>query len=84
VSANTDAAPAGANIGFTVFVDGVVAADFVVPTNASGFASSALAASPDDNLFAASGGAPALVRTRTPSGSTTHGAVLRQTSKSRS
>jgi hypothetical protein len=78
VSANIDAAPAGSHILFTVLQDGIQLSEFVVPTNARGFASSASAAPPNDNLFVLSAGAPALVRVRTPPNTTTSSAVLRQ------
>jgi hypothetical protein len=79
VSANTDAAPAGTPITFTVYGDtGVQLGQFTVPTNASGFASSASAAPPNDNLFTVSPGLPALVRIQTPSNATTSSAILRQ------
>jgi hypothetical protein len=78
VSANTDAAPAGADVLYTVFQDGNQLAEFSVKTNEKGFASNATAVPPNKNLFKVSNGNPALVRARTPSGATTATAILSQ------
>src|SRR5207245_6196766 len=64
---------------FDVFgVDGSLLAEFSVRTNANGFASSASAPAPNDNLFELSGGEPALVRARTPGGAFGQTATLHQ------
>ena len=78
VSANTDAAPQGANILFTVFLNGTQLAEFTTQTNANGFASSAAAQGPNRNLFRLTNGEPGLVRARVPSGATTATAILHQ------
>jgi len=55
------------DVEFTVFDSyGGTAASFVVTADANGFASSASAVPPNDNLFTATGGGPALVRIKTP------------------
>jgi hypothetical protein len=71
---------ASVDVLFDVFkADGSMIAEFSVPTNANGFASSASAAAPNRNLFRLSGGEPAIVRARTPAGAGTTGiATLQQ------
>jgi hypothetical protein len=65
---------------FNVFrVDGTHLAEFVVMTNSNGFASSAFAPAPYDNLFTVSEGQPVLVAARTVVSASLSGAVLRQT-----
>jgi hypothetical protein len=68
------------DIEFTVYDSaGGVAADFTGQADTEhGFASSASAVTPNDNLFTASGGLPAVVRIRTPAGVTTASAILHQ------
>jgi hypothetical protein len=79
VSANTDAAPLGTDVLFTVFAGGSNLGEFTIPTNAQGFASSAAAATAAQrNLFRLTGGEPGLVRGRGPTNATTATAVLHQ------
>lgn len=81
VSIDTGGAGVPTAITFMVFraSDGTQLASFVVLTNSQGFASSAFAAPPNDNLFAVSGGLTALVKATTPLNVPTATAVLRQT-----
>ena len=58
--------------------NGAHLASFAVPTNTNGFASTAFAPAPYNNLFRLTGGAPALVRARTPIGVTSASATLQQ------
>lgn len=54
---------------FTVFAqDGTSRAEFTVPTDGNGFASSRNTSGPARNLFRLTGGEPALVRARVPNG----------------
>jgi hypothetical protein len=58
---------------FTVFAqDGTPLAEFTVPTDANGFASSRSASGAARNLFRLTGGAPVLVRARVPNGAGTY------------
>jgi hypothetical protein len=84
VSIDTQALASGPlDILFEVFsLDGTVLASFAVPTNADGFASSSSAGFPNDNLFAWTGGLPALVRVHTPQGVASSAATLRKTTNS--
>ena len=67
------------NVLFDVYdASGGSLAEFVVPTNATGFASSAFAPAPNNNLFRLTAGMPALVRAHTPDGATSASATLVQ------
>ena len=84
VAVDTQALPGGApsTVLFNVYrADGTQLAEFEVLTNSHGFASSAFAPAPYDNLFTVSEGLPALVRVRTVTSSSLASAVLRQTLK---
>jgi hypothetical protein len=78
VSVDTRTGPGPVDVLFNVYdARGVQLAEFAVPTNANGLASSSTAGA-NANLFVVSGGQPAIVRARTPATTTVSTAVLHQ------
>lgn len=79
VAVDTAVAPVGSHICFVVSdVNGVHLAEFPVPTNDKGFASSASAPAPYRNLFRLTNGQPGMVRAYPPAGASLSTAVLQQ------
>jgi hypothetical protein len=78
VSVDTSVATGPVDVLFNVYsATGAQLAEYTVTTNANGYASSSAVATND--LFKLSGGAPALVRARTPDNAVSSAAILHQT-----
>ena len=79
LAVDTRTAPGPVDVTFSAFSQtGASLAEFVVLTNANGFASSSSAQGPNKNLFRLTGGESGLVRARIPSTATFTAAVLTQ------